>query len=297
MVFSAEPSPAPLLFDPNLPCAHYNGQLVGEGLMVCSTPDLYQVKGFLPPKEFLKYPERLLLSVNGMGCELMQAVEETKEKAKIEGCTSICLYDATSGDMVSDVIQAINHKFNAGESKTVLTLKTIIHDAIKSGKELFLSGDSRGAAVIGRALCDVEMELLKSGKSKEAVEKAFSNFRVTTTGGAAWCFPDGPKYVHYICKQDLIAFYFGLTTFNMSPEEIAKLEKTLPNAPWRKDYLENSTMKYLLRCMTRKAGRDATIILFDSAKPDDWFFSHNTYNYFAQMKPFDDVYVIKKPSK
>ncbi len=50
---------------------------------------------------------------------------------------------------------------------------------------------------------------IEQGLSSAQVEKMMSKVKVETFGGAAAHFPDGPQYVHYVNKNDLVPTWFG----------------------------------------------------------------------------------------
>jgi hypothetical protein len=78
-----------------------------------------------------------------------------------------------------------------------------------------LKGHSQGGLITSRALNHVANRLrLEDGLSKADTQKLLSKVNVETFGAAAWTYPDGPKYVHYVNDKDLVPGLFGLGKFN-----------------------------------------------------------------------------------
>jgi hypothetical protein len=130
-------------------------------------------------------------------------------------------------------------------------------------------------------------ELLQDGLSEASISSAFSKLRIATTGGVAFYYPDGPKYVHYICRHDAFAFYFGLGTFGMTAAEAAKAEKRLPQ---RGFVAKLPVALEVLLLAPKSPGKDAKLVHFDSPNPNDPHTSHNIFTYLEHVKPFDEIY-------
>jgi hypothetical protein len=109
----------------------------------------------------------------------------------------------------------------------VLTMSKQIQDAIVQGKTIHLYGHSGGAATIRNALNDTKAQLRKdlgynsaldySSRSQKyqqhpqnkeidaKIEKMFQNVKIETSGSPVRGWPvDGPKYVHWINKSDMV---------------------------------------------------------------------------------------------
>jgi hypothetical protein len=282
-----ESAVTPTPFDSNLPSSHYSGMLIGKDMLVYPRADLANLKTFNPAEA--ANTKRLLISINGIGNDVRQSVAEMEVKAAKERCAAVCLYDDSSRS-AADIVQAISHKINVGESRTVATLKSAIIDALRRGDELYLSADSRGSIVVSRALSLVRKELLAKGQTEPSILRTFSALRIATTGGVSYQYPDGPKYVHYVCRHDAFAFYFGLGTFGMTAEEAAEAEKSLPRGSLATTMAKSPAALKLLLVTPKSPGKDATIVYFDSPRPDDSWTSHNIYTYFDHVKPFDEIY-------
>jgi hypothetical protein len=72
-----------------------------------------------------------------------------------------------------------------------------------------LVAHSQGAAVTARALTQVRSDLIKKLGSASAADQELHNVKVETFAGAAWNYPDGPQYRHYINEADVVPQVFG----------------------------------------------------------------------------------------
>jgi hypothetical protein len=142
--------------------------------------------------------------------------------------------------MPGDLIQSVKDKAGAGQNPAVDTLRQTVLDEVRGGRDLHLMGHSQGALIISRALGEARQSLsddhfarLKAEappvapgrgfferqqqqagqlrqEANRLAEDQLSRIRVETFGGAAHSYPDGPKYTHYINRNDPVAMGAGL---------------------------------------------------------------------------------------
>jgi hypothetical protein len=168
---------------------------------------LSQIPGVTPKDN--PNPSETILYVNGIGDNKDKQFGSLQQIADTTGAKVVGVHNATEG-MVSDLAQCVTDKLDKGKNPAVDTMADTVYAELKAGRGVHLMAHSQGALVTSRALNDVANRLrLEDGMSKGDVEKAMSKVKVETFGGAAAHFPDGPQYVHYVNKNDIVPSWFG----------------------------------------------------------------------------------------
>jgi hypothetical protein len=142
--------------------------------------------------------------------------------------------------MPGDLAQSVGDKAGIGRNPAVDTLRQTVLDEVRGGRDLHLMGHSQGALIISRAMGEARQSLsddhfarLKAEappvapgrgfferqqqqagqlrqEANRLAEQQLSRVRVETFGGAAHSYPDGPRYTHYINRNDPVAMGAGL---------------------------------------------------------------------------------------
>ena len=130
--------------------------------------------------------------------------------ADTTGAKLIGVHNATEG-MAADLLQCVKDKLDKGTNPAVDTLADTIYSELKAGRSVHVMGHSQGGLITSRALNDVARRLrIEDGLSQADTEKLLGKVNVETFGAAAWSYPDGPKYVHYVNDKDQVPGLFGL---------------------------------------------------------------------------------------
>jgi hypothetical protein len=137
----------------------------------------------------------------------MQALANTGKEV-------IGVHNATAG-LVYDLAQCLDDKAGTqfSDNKATVATKRLINKALDDGKPLHLVAHSQGALVVCNAATDVIEGLIKSGRSVSAAEEAMKNIKITTFGGAAQYYPDGPDYTHIVNQADVVPMGTGVGGF------------------------------------------------------------------------------------
>jgi hypothetical protein len=191
----------------------YDGKLVGAGgqTFAPGTP-LSQIPGVTPKNN--PNPSETIVYVNGIGDNKDKQARSLQTIADTTGAKIIGVHNGTAG-MAADVLQCVQDKLDKGTNPAVDTLADTIYSELKAGHSVHLMGHSQGGLITSRALSHVANRLrLEDGLSKADTEKLLGNVKAETFGAAAWSYPDGPKYVHYVNDKDLVPGLFGLGKFN-----------------------------------------------------------------------------------
>jgi hypothetical protein len=186
----------------------HDGVLVGaKGATFPPGTPLSQVPGVTPRTN--AQPTETLLYVNGINNDKDKQFASMQQLADRTGAKVVGVHNATEG-MVADLAQCVKDKLDKGKNPAVDTMADTVYSELKAGRGVHLVAHSQGALVTSRALKDVANRLrIEDGLSSAQVEKAMSKIQVETFGGAAAHFPDGPQYVHYVNKNDLVPTWFG----------------------------------------------------------------------------------------
>lgn len=148
--------------------------------------------------------------VNGINTDL-ERQRCDMDKLRGLGYRVLGVHNATAGP-VRDLGQCVADKLNLGSNGAVTTVKSLLRTALASGEALTLIGHSQGALICSRALWETRREMLDEGLTAQQAAEKFSNVKLHTAGGAAYRFPDGPRYHHRINLLDPIALAAGLMT-------------------------------------------------------------------------------------
>ena len=186
----------------------YDGAIVGAGgkTFPPGTP-LSQVPGVTPANN--PNPSETVIYVNGISNNKDDQARSMQQVADASGAKVIGIHNATEG-MVADLAQCVQDKMDKGTNPAVDSMADAVYSELKAGKDVHLMAHSQGALITSRALNDVAQRMrIEDGMSQADVEKAMSKLKVETFGGAAASFPDGPQYVHYVNKNDIVPTWFG----------------------------------------------------------------------------------------
>ncbi len=190
----------------------FDGFFVGNGKQTFApnTP-LSQIPAVTPKNgirnnETLIYVNGIITNVAGQSNSLQAVADQT-------GSRVIGIHNATGG-FGADVLQSLGDKLDIGRNPAVDTMANAVYSELKAGRSVHLIAHSQGALVTSRALADVKNRLMiEDGMSKKAAENLLSNVKVETFGGASRRFPDGPRYVHYVNRNDGVPQAFGLRSW------------------------------------------------------------------------------------
>ncbi len=160
--------------------------------------------------------------------------------------------NATRG-MFRDLSQCILDKLDLGQNPAVDTTKRAILDAIKANQPLHLIGHSQGALILSRALFEVRNSLmLEGGMNAATAEATLSNIKVTTLGGAAARWPDGPRYTHWVNAYDTVPVSSGVAAPLSQPGKGAVIRQFKElNAPSHMPDTTDGLVNYLARFVDR----------------------------------------------
>jgi hypothetical protein len=187
----------------------HDGKFVGAGGQTFppGTP-LSQIPGVTPRND--PNPAQTVLYVNGISNTKDAQARSLQQIADTTGAKVIGVHNATQGQVV-DLIQAVKDKLDKGRNPAVDTMADALYTELKAGRSVHVMGHSQGGIILSRALNDVARRLrLEDGLSKADTEKLLSKVNVETFGAASSHYPDGPNYVHYVNKKDLVPTLFGL---------------------------------------------------------------------------------------
>ena len=86
----------------------------------------------------------------------------------------------------------------------VRTLKGVIDASLARREAIYIHADSAGTAVVSEAIGHVADDLKRNSRRHGDWLQSLDLLHVETVGALVKSFPDGPRYVHYINRRDLI---------------------------------------------------------------------------------------------
>lgn len=86
----------------------------------------------------------------------------------------------------------------------VRTLKGIIQTSLERSEPLHIRAATAGTAVVSEAITQVTDDLKQYSRQPGDWLQPLDLLRVETVGALVKSFPDGPRYIHYVNKRDLI---------------------------------------------------------------------------------------------
>lgn len=232
----------------------YDGAILGGDGHAYPAGSIDTIPAFKPQNG--KSTGETIVYINGMGEHRNGAAGQAQQLANASGANVIGIDNATQGT-IKDLLQCAGDLLHTGSDKAVSSLSQVIYDKMMAGQPLHLMGYSQGAIITSRALTDAQNRMmLEGGLSKDQVQQRMhSLLKVETVGGAAPHYPDGPEYVHYLNKADIVEHLTGL---------------------------ENPACK--------DGGKGAKYVQFSSGFDWNPFNAHHFDKYMAHYKPFDQVY-------
>ncbi|MCS6912673.1 MAG: hypothetical protein RMK29_17755 [Myxococcales bacterium] len=259
-----------------LPSHRYDGAFIGaDGKAYHPTTRLEDVPPVLPSDG--RVGGELILYVNGITASRKQHHESLQAIADRTGARVIGIYNA-SGGMVSDIMQSLGDRLDLGNNPAVNQVADTLYEQIRRGRSPHIMGHSQGALIISRALYDVKNRLMaEDGLSEAEAERLMGRIRVETFGGAAEHYPDGPQYVHYVNRLDIVPAAFGLGPTEKSVR--VPVVPLLPRGP------TIDVPSWGLGAKNRGAGRGARVIRFNER--DNPHSLHTTY--LERRIPFEEA--------
>ncbi|WP_224362261.1 putative lipase [Hyalangium versicolor] len=194
----------------------YDGQFVGTGGKTFPPGTaLKDIPGVTPKNN--PNPSETIVYVNGINTTKDGQYGSLESIAETTGAKVVGIHNATEG-MGADLAQCVKDKLDKGTNPAVDTLADTLYQEIKAGRSVHVMAHSQGGLITSRALGHVYDRLrLEDGMSKGDAQKAMSKLNVETFGAAAMHYPDGPNYVHYVNKSDLVPDAFGLGPTKWNP--------------------------------------------------------------------------------
>jgi hypothetical protein len=187
----------------------YDGAFVGsDGRTFPSITLLSQVPAVKPSDG--RKPNETIIYINGINTTKDEQAASLQAIADRTGAQVIGIHNATEG-IVTDLGQCITDKLDKGRNPAVDTLADTVYNEITAGRSVHLLAHSQGGLITSRALTHVYQRLqLEDGLSPAAAERLLGRVKVETFGAAAGHYPNGPQYVHYINRDDIVPSWFGL---------------------------------------------------------------------------------------
>lgn len=195
----------------------------GDGQMYnARTTSIQDVPPVMPSDPSMRTGERTLY-VNGAWTTVDGARADMQLIADATGNDVVGVVNATGGwstaqETARDALQAAGDKLGVGPNAAKDTVANVLCRAVAARRNLTVVGQSQGAAIVGRALFEVDAHLTRkqgafvdvTGQARAARAEALSVLDVRTTGGVGHAFPDGPRYLHMQNTSDGLTAALGV---------------------------------------------------------------------------------------
>lgn len=194
------------------PDTNFDGHFVGANGQTFSPDTALSDVPAVTPRGGVTNNETLIY-VNGIRTNVQGQMNSLQAIADQTGSRVVGVHNATQSS-AADILQSLGDKLDIGSNPAVDTLADTVYEQLRAGRDVHLLAHSQGAIITSRALQDVKNRLMaEDGMSRRDVERLMSNIKVETFGGASRRFPDGPRYVHYVNRNDGVPQAFGLRSW------------------------------------------------------------------------------------
>ncbi len=184
---------------------NHDGVLVGASRTFLGDSDTAHKDAFVPSNGKLIKGD--VVMVNGIMTDLDLQRADLQAMANL-GYRVVGIHNATAG-LMADLGQCVQDKLDLGDNKAVDTAADMIRKAVFQDKPLHLVGHSQGALIVSRALGRVTQEIVADGLTREQAAQSLAHIQVTSLGGAAWTYPEGPTYHHFYNDRDIVPTLMG----------------------------------------------------------------------------------------
>lgn len=184
----------------------HDGALVGASRTFSEDAELALEDDAFIPSNGERIKDDIVM-VNGIMTDLELQRADLQAMANL-GYRVVGIHNATAG-LMADLGQCVQDKLDLGDNKAVDTTVDVIRDAISNAQPLHLVGHSQGALIVSRALGQVVGEFVAEGLSQEQAVSSLADVQVTSLGGAAWTYPEGPTYHHFFNDRDIVPRLMG----------------------------------------------------------------------------------------
>ncbi|MFN8610737.1 MAG: hypothetical protein U0931_24565 [Vulcanimicrobiota bacterium] len=153
-----------------------------------------------------KPARQTLIMINGILSDLPLQMADLQAMANT-GCNVIGIHNATRG-LLRDLGQCLGDKLDlkmANNGATATTAR-VVQDLLQEANPPTLVGHSQGALVLSNAL--------------KRVEEPLDNLSVVTMAGAAYTFPEGPRYKHYVNRLDIVPMASGVGPYGWAQKNV-----------------------------------------------------------------------------
>ncbi|MDQ3800209.1 MAG: hypothetical protein M3384_12210 [Acidobacteriota bacterium] len=194
------------------PDTNFDGHFVGAGGRTFSAETALGDVPAVTPRGGVRNGGTLIY-VNGINTDVRRQAVSLQAIADQTGSRVVGIHNATQNP-AADIAQSLGDKLDIGRNPAVDTLAETVYDELRAGRDVHLLAYSQGAIITSRALQDVKNRLmLEDGMPRREAERLMNNVKVETFGGAARRYPNGPQYVHYVNRNDVVPLFFGLRSW------------------------------------------------------------------------------------
>jgi len=152
----------------------------------------------------------LVLQVNGISTTLDGQKGALDAVADHTGAQVVGIHNATEG-MLRDLGQSALDTAGKGKNPAVDSLADTMYAELEAGRPVHVMAHSQGGLITSRAVEQVKQRLMaEGGMTSDQAEAKMQDLHIESFGSAAPSWPDGPQYVHYVNRLDVVPTALGL---------------------------------------------------------------------------------------
>lgn len=191
----------------------HNGTILGADGVFSPMSDLEGIRPVLPDNG--KAPVEYVVLMNGIMTDVDRHLGDMQALANT-GAAVFGVHNATEG-LVRDLYECVQDKVDMADSAPANTVARLVTTALVDNRPIRLIGHSQGAITLSNAIGRIRGALEHEGVPEAEISQLLSLITVETFGGAAYSFPDGPNYRHYVNKADVIPMLAGVGLDRFNP--------------------------------------------------------------------------------
>lgn len=157
--------------------------------------------------------QELLFVVNGANSESLHIDVRLRSIAIVKKRPLIGIFNAPSENVFED-----GFKFLDSKNKVVMTVRSEAYRRVTNGRRFLVFAMSQSGFMVGRGLTLLSSDLFSAFPLRYLYrQKLLGLVDAETAGTIGLLYPDGPNYVHYVNKRDIIPFLAGVMAPGAQP--------------------------------------------------------------------------------
>lgn len=154
-----------------------------------------------------------LFVINGANTKSLHVDVRMRSIAMIKKRPVIGIFNSPYGNKLEESLKFIDSK-----NKAVMTVRSEAYRRVTNGRRFAVFGMSQSGFMVGRGLTGLSSDLFSAFPLRYLYrQKLLGLVDAETAGTIGLHYPDGPNYVHYVNKRDIIPFLAGVMAPGAQP--------------------------------------------------------------------------------